>query len=554
MLESATYISLIESSFGSESNRKSIEALDLSRKETAEFWQLLLSQEPGIMSRFSEYYNFFEDCFSQKRYTSDKAAYSYFCEHNGWKELSYRSLFERSSFLAEYWSQQGFSGQRALIVLPFGEDYIVHLMAALKLGLCFSFYDLESPVLFSKIIEDFAPDVILTSKEYSYAIEGDERLVLSPNFTAYMGTTCSGAFYKAEEVVCQVLDPFAACPDGGFPLTAQYLFLQVFRDGHFYLKLNSGSKVLASNSTNPLNQPVLILLTLLSGACYTDFDYKLWAREKRNITELDQDVILIDNALREAFIDHDYSLKNCKLSILNLREGYELNSWMEFFELQRKNKCSFAAWFYSAGTGGALIYSKQLRSLMPSSFKPVPGIPITHESPFLEGAEANGSLSALVHSDESLGALSLPRLILNKQGSEYYYANVYPSHYRNVAYPVNEINAWFEERCLGYKHALIELENSWLGHTAFILLIFEDLDSSEEALDEQSLMYKYRQAFGEMYPIHRVECYPFEASGSDGVLDISDVKSDYILGVLSKKRESEFYKKLHLLKKKLLKN
>jgi hypothetical protein len=490
--------------------------------------------------------NFYNDCFTKARISSDQRALKVYSHENTISEISYRELYIHSNNLANYWESKGLTHESKVVFLfPFGIDYVIHLMAALKLGVVFTFLPSSSPLEHNDLIQQMDAQYIISKSEFGIQLLHETTpLLLTPD-TIPDSDNLHTFNYSPEEAVCHVHDPLTQSSEIN-ALSAKYLYHQCIRDGYFYMQLHIGEQVLVNSDLPELLQPSLILTTLLNGASLVSLDLKKWSNPYA-LSEINANIIIANPKLRDYCTSHNISLKSCRLYLANIRDEVAPHAWLDFHKLIKNKNTQQAFIFYSAATGGAILYGQKNKDFLSLNLTPVPGIAIEWKNSIIKDTSANLSIQSLSHKDPGMTMDKRIILLVQKNTSAWSYIGISPSWYRNISYPTHKIESLVQKFLPDSPSCLISINDSWLGHQAQVLCLFSTKKNIAKLLND-----KLNKKLGALYPIHRIEIYNFPAPlNEDNEVDRNYVQFAYINGILEKKQKSPSFQEIQKLINKL---
>ena len=211
------------------------------------FWKPLklahddLFRTPGKSIPFQSY-DFYHDIVGRNR-NSPAPAFRWHEEMAGWREVSYAHLAEQVDHYAASWKRQGLSVGRTLCILyPFGTQFLVSLLAGLKLGLMLSFLPPEGKSFIRKRLDILKPDAI-AMEELDAHLAGPWQNIILQGAKTRDGEKLEeerSYTYSSGEVVALCFDPSADPPHLPRPLMSDAAYLCPLRDGLIPLHLRPG--------------------------------------------------------------------------------------------------------------------------------------------------------------------------------------------------------------------------------------------------------------------------------------------------------------------------
>src|SRR5690606_11130647 len=204
-------------------------------------------------------------------------------------ELSYEALFTRSGALAAAWHARGLEpGMCLALALPMGADFVVALLAALRLGAVIAPIPPHGPMFVANRLAALAPDALVVDPRARIAAPSDECLVL-PLAGGSESAAPPSHGYEAAEPVLRLFPAFAA-PDAPLlePVTlgAGALHAALLCDATITFALDRHDTVAAPGFDPSAVQPTLLLAALMAGAGFAELAAPELARRPALLAEL----------------------------------------------------------------------------------------------------------------------------------------------------------------------------------------------------------------------------------------------------------------------------
>src|SRR6478752_1424384 len=140
--------------------------LQESWEDPPRFWSALTRyharlSSPASKSHPGEGFDFYYDLVLRHR--PERVALRCYSRQTGWRMLSYKDLDTRSTALADDWAQRGLQpGDAVCLLLPMGEELVVALLTALRLGLQLSFLPPQGPRFVARRLGQLSHATVVT--------------------------------------------------------------------------------------------------------------------------------------------------------------------------------------------------------------------------------------------------------------------------------------------------------------------------------------------------------------------------------------------------------
>jgi hypothetical protein len=519
------------------------------------FWEPYFDehkQQRSFKSHLWQSYDFYHDMLIRHCTDREAIAFRSYQGLAGWQELSYLELAQKSATLAADWEYQGLLPEhKVCIVLPFGSEFVIYLMAAFKLGLSVCWLLPEAPSYLRNRLSLLEVDYILCSDEQKPFLEKFDQELIIPRHPSGLPTNLISTAYAPDKIALSLFDPLTSDYENPLELNSEFLLLQSLRDGHLFMELGPQKSFCAPGSKSLLNEPSQLLACLANGATYVDVDLESFRQEDLDLSFLDTTTIAVSRELRDLLLESHYQLNNCTFWFYNLRNYQPSISWQDFFNLQQNDQRFCGSTFSAAGDAGSTIYSEKSHKVISQHVIPVPGIPWTSEHLLINGIPSSSALSILVHKGETLAAPRPPSIMLHRQQKKWFFAGTQPNRPDSIHLSLTEILATVHKILPACPAHLLEINDSWKGSPAKVLLIFAPYNEvAPQNRDlEQQVQTVIEEELGLLYSLDRIEYFPFMPPSKEGELDPRKCTSQYQMGILQKKRQFHFFEELNNLKR-----
>lgn len=183
---------------------------------------------------------------------------------------TYAALHARAQSLAAHFVSQGLApGDPLVLLLPFGLDLVVALLAAFRQGLCAIPVLPQGPLWVERKVALIEDARIYTIRHHHLLRGSFSRRCLPEPTAGGPSAPLPKAHCYAASAVCLRLCPSLATQESHLlPVRAGSLFRDALRDGLLSFALRPGDVLAAPGAALPRYQPTLVLTTLLSGAAF----------------------------------------------------------------------------------------------------------------------------------------------------------------------------------------------------------------------------------------------------------------------------------------------
>jgi hypothetical protein len=515
------------------------------------FWSSLWSLHPSpSKSSLGKHYDIYSDCIL--RHPESHIAFSLIEEGGFITSWSYKKLHRCVNYLLKKWGKQPLKPHSVVaIIMNPGIDYLVALLAALRLGLIICYLPSSSPLLSEKTTQDLLEQIkpsftitknILPNFPYSTLLveelgESDDAALPEPHsYPAAQTLQISLALTRKE--------PFTL-----IPLSAETTYLHALRDGLLTLNLQS-----ETTWANPLSSPILAepfhsLSALLSGANLMHVSDALLHQDPLILKDKKIQVLGISKELLNLWSQYpgcpSKSLKCCYISPFERA----LPLWNTFTHLNELDKVPcFQAWTDNS-SGGFMLISKPFSSepyLKPSLGSPWLLMDVSSAGtpsqtgfgrflPLASPKETNAILSH-IHQDVLITATDDPA----KEG---------------ISLPLHHIEQSLRTLPFIQECAICPIpQPSLLADTKLIFLIFIDPlknDIADKTKQEwtHAIHTHITQGFGPFFLPDAIEYFCLIPKKTGAHIDKAWCFTQYTSGLLTKKNRLQVYQLLSMLKK-----
>lgn len=462
-------------------------------------------------------------------------------------ELSYEALFTRSGALAAAWHARGLEpGMCLALALPMGADFVVALLAALRLGAVIAPIPPHGPTFVANRLAALAPDALVVDPRARIAAPSDECLVL-PLAGGSESAAPPSHGYEAAEPVLRLFPAFAA-PDAPLlePVTlgAGALHAALLCDATITFALDRHDTVAAPGLDPSAVQPTLLLAALMAGAGFAELAALELARRPALLAELGVTVLGVAPSVRDALVaEARWPKTSLRAWFRNLTDELDLVRWDAFG--QRAAQAGLGAFNTAlvAAAGGALLFGPASKTPPSLDAWPVPGrafVLAEIAGGLLESLNERGVFTPLSEEEAMPG---VPRLVLSREGSAYTCGGSLDVGPGARAYPCAEVSAVIA-REPHVRHATVVVSAGRHLNTANVTAIAftePDGERASDAPSRESVTAAIAREMGEAFVPTRFERYPLRPRMGDAGVDADWCRSQYLSGTLAKKARMEIF-------------
>jgi hypothetical protein len=501
----------------------------------------------GLKSRPGEGIDLYHDCvvvhLGQRRRAFVKSGPA------GDEEISYENLHVRSAALAAAWTGAGVEpGMSIAIVAAFGVDFVVALLAALRLGAVISILSPEGPTFVRNRLDRLAPDYVVAAERQRHVL-GERAAVLLPlSAPLRAGGAASSHWYAPDDPVARHLSPFGDPGGGLIEISAGALHEGLLRDS-VVLGLVATDTLAAPGFDPGQFQPNLLLATLAAGSTYAEVAAEDAKSDWTIFDRLGVTVLGVPRGLRDALLRRgDAPLgRGIRAWFRSLTEVFDADRWYELGRAMWARKIPGFTVAYSSAAAGAHLFSP------PSVPSPIPKVFPAPGRAFLLAELAAGALPALraagtytpLRDGEPDGS-GLPQMVLVREREGYVFAGSIELGRDAQAYPAAEV-ARVAERHPAVRHAAAILAPGRDTNDAIVILLIFTADDRgpsgriELPVKPNEIKALVEREMGQRLLPDRIEIFPLRPRLHLGVADERWCRRQYLGGGLHAKARSELF-------------
>lgn len=527
--------------------------LDLSWKDPAHFWKGLHAywkQQQAVQTKSTvlSCYDFYTDLVVRQTHRTTPA-YRWF-DGEIWKSWSYAELEQTVNGLAAAWEVIGVQPGEILAILhPPGPDWLMALLAGLRLGLVISLLPPQGNAFVQRRLENLAPQWLAMDQLYRHRLAADWQEITLPNNRSSSPPIRQPYLYRGIEVIAQCFDPTSPSPDLPLPVAAETLYLGALRDGILALGIKPGLTCAAPGWHSMESQPALLLAVLLNGGTWAHIDFAHLEKQPARLLEQQIDVLGVSRHLREVLQQNPLpGEKSWRYWFRQPAESSDLRLWQNFVQKQQLQMSYCGTLLWNATMGGAIFFSTKCRGQPHHQAIPAAGMVwqfgmvVDPELPCLDGS---GRIALGKQEEGEMVWTATPHILALYINSWHYLGN-YPRGRAGRTYPRQEIMAILSD-CEFY---LALIESPVAGGDADprqVLLVFG------ENVDTKALLTRIETELGSEFLPDRIEVLPLlPKRNEEGGADREWCQFHYLTGELYRRQRGAIYRCLSELKQKIL--
>lgn len=481
-----------------------------------------------------------------------------------WTALSFDDLHARCSFRAAWWASQGIGpGAVVCIVLPFGVEFSVSLLAALRLGAVVSWLEPHGADFVLQRLTRLDPAHIATEPFIARqlgpfaerALPGDE---LAPLPETYSYT------YAVGDVCLQLFSPLSTPSGAPVPVAAGAVYAGALRDALTCLALRPGDQ-LAAPGFHPLqHQPALAFAAWIVSAGYLHISEADAVHDPTLLDASPVRTLGLTPQVRDAYLrarrghrppwDH---------VVRNPEAPCDWEAWRAFVHGCELGDAAFSNLVVDAASAGALLssvrrrgtqYLAQLQDVIPAPGRPWQLLDFTRSGQ-PAAADAGVYAPVVAAAPGKKPAPVEPRyLVLARRRAEYLYGGTQEPRRCGRVYPVDDVLAVVARADFLDGAAVVPVMSGGSASEArFVLIGFtgdEPLADFDAAMQPRcaTLRGMLAAALGADLVPDRIELFPLYARGASAA-DQDWVQAQYLGGVLFRKAQSPVFRRLGALRR-----
>jgi hypothetical protein len=533
-----------------------------SHRDPRAFWQGLkeaqdhLSPLPSKSVPFSEY-DLYHDLIA-RHLSVEAPAFCWYDAERREGAISYAELADAASRRAAGWQRSGAAaGDVLCVVRSVGVDFVVSVVAALKLGLVLSVLPPVGRQFLATRLVALDPLHVDAEDIHQGLIPWPERILPAQVGGVNPGESDRSASYASGSVAALLFDP--ASPHGQLPrpLTADALYLCALRDGLIALGLRRNLAAAAPGVPFQQAQPALLLACLMSGGTFVHLEPGDVQRDPSLLVARPLRAVGIDEATRDALLREPQPVgERWGHWFRDPATSQQTELWRRFLGEAGLERSWSANLKWEAAHGGCTLFSPRRQGQVHFDVLPAAGVSwrlVDPAHPERESVTDHGLLSLL-----PLGAAkpepSATASIIARRGAGWVFAGSPEGTRRGLHYPTDEVLQALEGTpgSLGASLCFAPL----LGGDTASLVVLMVFVGRTAAVDEAELRVaverRIRQEMGADHLPDRIQFFPLAPRRDEaGAVDHAWCRSQYLTGALGSKSRDELHGCLTLLRERL---
>ena len=521
-------------------------------EEAPEFWKGL---KRAADARFPSHgasvtfgkYDFFHDIIQRNR-NNPAPAFIFLDAAGEKKALSYAELGELATARSVAWARQGVSpGNRLSIARVMGCEFVVDLLAGLRMGLVISVLPPEGREYLTTRLEAIAPDHLSGDPQLLSGLEEWEALFLCPSVTGRRTESRVFHGYETGTPVFRLISEVSSDAVEPVVLSSDAAYLGALRDGLLVLGLSVGTRMAAPEFPLLSSQPSMILAVLLAGATWVHLTGEDISRKRVDLERAHFGVFGVSTGIRERLLENLPDLSECwDRWFRSASEDLDFERWQTFSRLLGLSDSHAGNLRWDPALSGCTLMSVWRKGGHPRVL-PIFGASLAEsgEEDALFGQTP--LMLPLPGGDTPLDA----GCTVSKMGSEWIYTGEVARTRQGLAYPEGEILSLLEARFgrFGLRFSMVDLPLPTGGHR-FTLLVFTCGRGGGRL--EARIRDLLSTGMGPRFLPDRIRILPlFPRMTEDGEVDHAWCRDLYLTGLLEKRAEAPIFRTLTRMRARL---
>jgi hypothetical protein len=445
------------------------------------------------------------------------------------------------------------------VALPWGIEWVVSLLAGLRLGACVSLLEPEGPDYVAPRIAALAPEYIATEAFYEVRLGEHGAQLLALDGPAARPLAGSHV-YLAGEPCCVLLSPLRRGPLESLPLSCDAAYLGALRDGAVSLALRAGDELAAPGFHTLQHQPALLFAALIMGAAFVHISEAALVADTTLLDGFSLRSVGITAPVRDALIARPPRQRPRWAHVFkNPEEPTDWEAWREFVELLDLRDTPMSNVLIEAASGGSLLVSPRrpghewLAELM--NVSPAAGRAWTLLDFTGSGQVTVADVGVFAQADGDDQPVEPMYIAMGRRrGAEYLYGGTIDPRRCGRVYPSDEVLTTLVDCPFLQAVSVVAVTAGGpsVAHR-FVLLGFTGDEAPERfatlkplRVAELTRVLETRLA-REFLPDH-IELFPGYARTQSGLVDHAWCQSQYLSGTLFRKTKSPVFSRLTALR------
>lgn len=493
-------------------------------------------------------FDFFYD-LTVRHAATDRVVLRTWDKPHGWQSLTYRQLHDRAAQRASAWAAQGVKARAKVCLLyQVGEELLVSMLAALRLGACIGCLPPEGRAFVRRRLAAFSPDHLAAEPRQAPLFEGFEKLLLKdagggpPGFASHT--------YQPQDPVALVFSPLVDPCDRGVLLNADEAFRGALRDGLWTFALDPGDILAAPGFALLQHLPALLFATLLRGATYLHLDLADLARDVSPLLRHPIRALGVSADLRDLLL----RVPQARLNGLghwfrNLEEPIDWIAWQKWVEQMGLKEVPTSNVLVDPAAGGAVLASARRTGAVHADVDPVPGRRWELRDLNLSGQRAPGDIGLFTGLPDK--GRPAPYVVLSRVRGQLHYAGTRAPRRDGRVYPSAEVAEAVSAMPSVLGASVVAVPAGGVPSRArFVLLVF--VGGAKNPPSSAGLQRRVELQVGPAHLPDDVKVFPLHPRFAKGRIDDVWCKAQYLTGALHEKSRDEMFLALTALRDRLL--
>lgn len=297
--------------------------------------------------------------------TGDRPALRWQDRDGQWQALSCAQLDQLSARRAAAWASHGVeAGQTVCLILPFGPEWVIALLAVVRLGCVLSFLPPAGERFYARRLAALAPDHVVTTELHA-AVLGEHRARVIPPDAERRGQAAAApatAVVPAGATFARLFSPLGPRTDAPIAVSIDDAYGAALRDGLLVHGLRPFDALAAPGVDLLQYQPGLLLATLLAGGTYVHVELEALARAPATFAGLSLATVGVVPRLRDLLLEAGLQLgRRWGHWWRGVSEDGDVLRWQRFVSEAGLASVPTSALLCDPATGGASLFSPRRR-------------------------------------------------------------------------------------------------------------------------------------------------------------------------------------------------
>ena len=479
-----------------------------------------------------------------------------------WDELTFDQIHARCTYRSSWWATQGIGpGSRVCVVLPFGVEFAVALLAGLRLGAVVSWLEPEGPELVTARLARLAPRHIATESFVARQLGRFAELALSPDALAPMPETYSHTYGPGEPCL-QLYSPLRAPGDDAVAVTADAVYFGALRDGLACFALRPADLLAAPGFHGLQHQPAMMFAAWIIGASFTHVREADAIRDPALLDICPLRTIGLTPGVRDAYLQAGRGHKPPWDHVVRNPEApCDWEAWRAFIEGLDLDGVVMSNLVLEAAASGALLcsarwprerYLAHLQDVIPAPGRPWQLLDFTASG---QPSPADAGVYARTSGDPKPKLLEPRYIVLARRGTAYLYGGTLEPRRCGRRFLTDEVLAVAARAEFLDGAAVVPVvSGGTVSEARFVLIGF----TGDEPIAEfdaawlprcADLRRRLTAALGRDAVPDRIELFPLYARRTAGAVDPSWSQAQYLGGTLFRKTQTPTFRRLSALRR-----